>query len=76
MTAEAGDANRMSDRPTEPAFDPDTYAQTVAGALGIALDPAWIAPITANLRVLHAAAETVGAFPLPDEAEAAPVFTA
>ncbi|KQT61042.1 hypothetical protein ASG52_17565 [Methylobacterium sp. Leaf456] len=66
----------MCDESTPPAFDPEAYAGAVAGALGIALDPAWIAPVAANLRVLHAAAATVGAFPLPDEAEAAPVFTA
>jgi len=66
----------MNDESAEPAFEPEAYAQALAGALGIALDPAWIAPVAANLRVLHAAADRVGAFPLPDEAEAAPVFTA
>ena len=66
----------MSDGPTEPAFDPEAYAVAASGILGLALDPAWIAPVVANLRVLHAAAELVGAFPLPDEAEAAPVYAA
>ncbi|MDP4002635.1 DUF4089 domain-containing protein [Methylobacterium sp. NEAU K] len=57
-------------------FDPDSYASVAAGLLGLALDPAWIVPITANLRVLAAAAELVSAFALPDEAEAAPRFEA
>lgn len=66
----------MSDGPEEPSFDPEAYAAVAAGALGLTLDPAWIAPVVANLRVLHAAADLVGAFPLPDEAEAAPVYAA
>lgn len=70
----------MSDGPPQgppaPAFDPEAYATAAAGALGLILDPAWMAPVAANLRVLHEAAERVGAFPLPDEAEAAPVYTA
>ncbi|GAB6843435.1 hypothetical protein HNR00_000961 [Methylorubrum rhodinum] len=66
----------MSDGPDEPAFDPEAYAAAASGALGLRLDPVWIAPVAANLRVLHAAAGLVGAFPLPDEAEAAPVYEA
>ncbi|MCJ2082633.1 DUF4089 domain-containing protein [Methylobacterium sp. J-090] len=66
----------MTDTPNDPAFDPDTYARAVAGLLGLPIDPAWMPMIAANLRVLHAAADLVGAFPLPDEAEAAPVFAA
>jgi hypothetical protein len=44
--------------------------------LGLALDPAWHEAVVANLRVLHAAAALVALFPLPDTAEAAPVYTA
>ncbi|MFC7663900.1 DUF4089 domain-containing protein [Methylorubrum suomiense] len=44
--------------------------------LGLTLNSAWTAAVVANLRVLREAADLVGAFPLPDEAEAAPVFTA
>jgi hypothetical protein len=66
----------MTNPPEDPAFDPDTYAEAVAGLLALPIDPAWMPSIAANLRVLHAAADLVGAFPLPDEAEAAPVFSA
>lgn len=66
----------MTDTREDPAFDPETYARAVAGLLALPIDPAWMPSIVANLRVLHAAADLVGAFPLPDEAEAAPVFSA
>ncbi|WP_107645659.1 AtzG-like protein, partial [Methylobacterium radiotolerans] len=51
-------------------------AAAAAALLGLTLDPAWIAPVTANLRVLAAAAELVEAFPLADEIDAAPRFEA
>ena len=60
----------------QPPFDPERYVAAAAPLLGLELDPAWIAPITANLRVLAAAAELVGSFPLPEEIEAAPRFEA
>ena len=56
--------------------DLDAYAAAAAALLGLPLDPAWTGPVTANLRVLAAAAGLVEGFPLPDEAEAAPVFEA
>ncbi len=62
--------------PMDPAFDLDTYARAAAALLGLSIDPAWMPAILANLRVLHATADHVGSFPLPDEAEAAPVFSA
>ena len=60
------------------ASEPDlaAYAQAAAGLLDLPLDPAWIESVVANLRVLRAAGIVVGGFPLPDEGEAAPVFTA
>jgi len=61
---------------TRPVDDPDTYIVAVAGLLGIPLEPAWMGPIAANLAVLRAAATHVGEFPLPDEAEPAPVYAA
>ncbi|QEE38049.1 MULTISPECIES: DUF4089 domain-containing protein [unclassified Methylobacterium] len=61
---------------TLPPFDPDTYAVVAAPLLGLAIDPAWVLPITLNLRVLASAAELVAGFPLPDEVEAAPRFEA
>ena len=59
-----------------PMPDLDAYAAAAAALLGLPLDPAWSETIVANLRVLHAAAELVGGFALPDTAEAAPVYTA
>lgn len=59
-----------------PTPDLDAFAAHAADMLGLTLDPAWTAAVVANLRVLREAADLVGAFPLPDEAEAAPVFTA
>ena len=59
-----------------PPFDPEAYAAAAAALLGLRLDPAWVEAVSANLRVLAAAAELVADFPLPDEAEAAPRFAA
>ncbi|MCJ2076645.1 DUF4089 domain-containing protein [Methylobacterium sp. E-016] len=59
-----------------PPPDLDAFAAAAAPLLELRLDPAWVAPVIANLRVLAAAADLVGGFPLPDEAEAAPVFEA
>lgn len=64
---------------TDPTTRPDghaAYAAAAAPLLGLTLDPGWIAPVVANLRVLAAAAALVEGFALPDEAEAAPVFEA
>ena len=60
--------------PDEPDYE--AFAIHAASMLGLSVDPGWRGPIAANLRVLHAAAALVTGFPLPDEAEAAPVFTA
>ena len=54
----------------------DTFIEAGAKAMGIPLDPGWMPAIRANLRVTLAHGATVGGFPLPDEAEAAPVFKA
>jgi hypothetical protein len=61
---------------TAPLYDPEAYAPAAAALLGLSLDPAWIGPIAANLRVLAAAAALLDAFPLPDEVDAAPRFEA
>lgn len=55
---------------------PAAYVAVAAEWLGLPLDPAWTESVADNLAVLRAAAERVAAFPLPDEAEAAPVFEA
>ncbi|MCJ2053661.1 DUF4089 domain-containing protein [Methylobacterium sp. J-070] len=57
-------------------FDPELYAAAASALLDLHLDPTWMPAITANLRVLAAAAELVSGFPLPDDLEAAPRFEA
>ncbi|GJD35146.1 DUF4089 domain-containing protein [Methylobacterium aerolatum] len=59
-----------------PALDLDAVLDASAGLLGLTVAPEWRGPVLANLRVLRAAASLVEGFPLPDEAEAAPVFGA
>ncbi|AWN38080.1 DUF4089 domain-containing protein [Methylobacterium radiodurans] len=68
----------MAPVPPDTPETPDltAYATAAAPLLGLALDPAWIEPVRRNLAVLFAAADLVAGFPLPDEAEAAPVFEA
>ena len=63
--------------PPEPATSGlDAYIAAAAALLAIPLDPSWAGAVGANLTVLGAAADLVAGFPLPDEAEPAPVFTA
>jgi hypothetical protein len=47
-----------------------------AAVLGISLDPAWHDAIRFHLELSLRAADLVAEFPLPDEADPAPVFTA
>lgn len=57
----------------------DERAAYIAAAsilIGLPVDPAWMENVSDNLAVLSAAAARVAAFPLPDEAEPAPVFGA
>jgi len=67
----------MSPNP-HPAAPPDldAYCDAAAALLGLTIEPAWRAPVLANLRVLREAAALVEGFPLPDEAEPAPIFEA
>jgi hypothetical protein len=50
------------------------YAERMAAAVGLPLDPARKAAVAQHLAILLAAASLVLEFPLPDEVEAAPVF--
>ncbi|UFN47945.1 DUF4089 domain-containing protein [Roseomonas sp. OT10] len=64
-----------------PPLPPDddallAHLDASAALLGIVIDPAWRAEALANLRTLALAAGAVLDFPLPDEAEPAPVFRA
>jgi len=54
----------------------DDFITTAAAALNLPLDPAWRAAVKANLVVTLQHAATVAEFPVPDEAEPAPVFKA
>jgi hypothetical protein len=54
----------------------DDLVAAAAHALALPLDPAWKGAVKANLAVTFALATLVAEFPLPDEAEPAPVFVA
>jgi hypothetical protein len=54
----------------------DALIEAGAKVMDLPLDPAWMPAIRANLRVTLAHGAAVGDFPLPDEAESAPVFRA
>jgi hypothetical protein len=54
----------------------DGFIDAAARALGLPVENDWRPAIAANLRVTLAHAEAVEAFPLPDDAEPAPVFKA
>ena len=60
-------------RPTNPVA---TMVAASAQALGLALDPAWHERIEFNLGLILSFAALVDEFPLPDDAEPAPVFHA
>ena len=47
-----------------------------AQALGLTIEPGWRDGVKFNLRLMLDHAARVGAFPLPDDAEPAPVFHA
>ncbi len=54
----------------------DDLIEAAAQALDLPLEPAWQPAIKANLAVTLRQAALVTEFPLPDEAEPAPVFQA
>jgi hypothetical protein len=60
-----------------PARDPlDDFVDAAAHALALPVEPAWKGAVKANLAVTLALAASFADFPLPDDAEPAPVFTA
>ncbi len=59
-----------------PDTDLDPLIAVSAQALGLPMDPAWYAAICFNLEVTFRLAALVADFPLPDDAEPAPVFKA
>ncbi len=56
--------------------DLDTLILAGTTALDIPIDPEWMDAIRTNLSVTLRFAAAVESFPLPDEAEPAPVFRA
>jgi hypothetical protein len=54
----------------------DEFLDAAARALRLTIAPEWRAEVRQNLLVLFLQGERVLDFPLPDEAEAAPIFTA
>jgi hypothetical protein len=56
-------------------FDVTLYMDAAAAALGLTIEPAWRAEVADNLKLLFLQGERLLDFPLPDEAEAAPVFS-
>ena len=54
--------------------DLDHYIEAAARMLALPLDQASRPAVKANLATIFAFAEPVEAFPLPDDAEPAPIF--
>ena len=54
----------------------DTFVDAAAHALDLKLEPAWKSAVKTNLEVTLALAALFADFPLPDEAEPAPIFSA
>ncbi len=58
-------------------LDPtDAYILAVTGALNLKVEKSWLRAVRSNLRVTLDQAAMVAEFPLPDDAEPAPVFRA
>ena len=54
----------------------DQFIEAAARALSLPIEPEWKPAIRANLEMTLKHAAAVDEFPLPDEAEPAPVFKA
>ena len=54
----------------------DDFIDAAAAALDLPLEPAWKGAVKANLEVSLRHAAACVDFPLPDEAEPAPIFKA
>jgi len=54
----------------------DEFIASAAAALQLPLEPDWQSAIKANLDVTLKHAKLVAEFPLPDEAEPAPIYKA
>jgi Protein of unknown function (DUF4089) len=54
----------------------DGFVDAAARALDLAVEPAWKGAVKTNLEITLRLASTFADFPLPDDAEPAPVFVA
>ena len=63
----------MSDNPI-PNEQLDAYVEAAAHLLGLSLLPRWKASVATNLQTILRLSGTFAAFPLPDDAEPAPLF--
>ena len=54
----------------------DDYINAVAGAMALPVEDAWRPAVRANLEVSLRLAKLVDDFPLPDETEAASIYSA
>jgi hypothetical protein len=59
-----------------PPFDPNAYARLMASTLKLPLIPEYAQQVESNLAVAFKVAELFLDFPLPDDAEPAPIFIA
>ena len=76
-TARAKSRSKQEVARKAPAADAlDGFVDAAARALDLPLDPAWKGAVRTNLAVTLALAASFADFPLPDDAEPAPVFTA
>jgi hypothetical protein len=54
----------------------DDFVDASADALGLKIEPVWRGAVKANLATTFALAALFADFPLPDDAEPAPIFSA
>ena len=79
MIAKRSGKTRRRRQPPSPATPADAIESLIAAsaqALGLPLDPAWHGGIKFNLSLILRLAALVDEFPLPNDAEPAPVFHA
>jgi 1-carboxybiuret hydrolase subunit AtzG-like protein len=75
--AKTGSKSKVPRTPTRHAANPlDALVDASARALALPLDRAWRSGIKGNLEVTLRLAALFADFPLPDDAEPAPVFVA
>ncbi len=72
-TGRRGDREGKMD---EKQTDWEEFAAVSSNALRVRLEPEWKAAVASNLRTIFNIAAVVDGFPLPDDAEPAPVFEA